>query len=68
VPELILTAASAASGEGQTGDTSQSVGTGYGRSHTQVLETVSEHESEEESEGDTELLIDTIARGEAKKC
>jgi hypothetical protein len=44
-------AASAASGDGQTGDNSQSVGTGIGRSHTQVLETVPERDSHEESEG-----------------
>jgi hypothetical protein len=55
-------AASAASGDGQTGDNSQSVGTGIGRSHTQVLETVPERYSHEESEGYNEILIDTIAR------
>ncbi|KAM0848320.1 hypothetical protein ACQ4PT_054455 [Festuca glaucescens] len=54
-------AMSATSADGYA-STDQSVGTGFGRTHVHVLETISEHESEEESEYDSELLIDSIAR------
>jgi hypothetical protein len=54
--------ASVASGDGHNGNNSQSVGTGIDRSHAQVLDTVPERDSDEESEGYNELLIDTIAR------
>ncbi|KAM0917778.1 hypothetical protein ACQ4PT_009219 [Festuca glaucescens] len=53
---------SATSAEGYTGDASQLVGTGFGRTHTQILATVSEHESKDDSEVETKLLIDVIAR------
>ncbi|KAM0877435.1 hypothetical protein ACQ4PT_035494 [Festuca glaucescens] len=54
--------ASAASTDGFTGATNQSGGAGYGRNCAKTLAALSEHESEEESENDLELLIDTIAR------
>ncbi|KAM0866828.1 hypothetical protein ACQ4PT_042374 [Festuca glaucescens] len=54
--------ASAASTDGFAGATNQSGGAGYGRNCAQTLAAVSKHDSEEESENDSELLIDTIAR------
>ncbi|KAM0837067.1 hypothetical protein ACQ4PT_061901 [Festuca glaucescens] len=61
-PRTDFSSASAASSDGQTGAASQSVGTGFGKIHTQVLASIAENDSEEESEVDTELLIDVIAR------
>ncbi|KAM0840274.1 hypothetical protein ACQ4PT_041142 [Festuca glaucescens] len=55
-------AASAACTNGFTRATNQSDGAGYGRNCAQTLAALSEHESEEESENDSELLIDNIAR------
>jgi hypothetical protein len=51
------------SSEGQTtGGNHTSENTGYGKSYAPGLTTVSEHESEEESEGDQGLLIDQLRR------
>jgi hypothetical protein len=60
--ERSITETSAASSEGQTAPGSFS-GTGnYGKSCNQQLPIVSEHESEEESEPESGLLIDQIAQ------
>jgi hypothetical protein len=60
--EHSLTETSAASSEGQSAPGSFS-GTGnYGKSCNQQLPTVSEHESEEESEPESGLLIDQIVQ------
>ncbi|KAM0835569.1 hypothetical protein ACQ4PT_062857 [Festuca glaucescens] len=50
------------SSEGQTEEQQQSAATSYGKSYAPGLETVSEHDSEDYSEEDNELLIDKIIR------